>query len=324
MGQLAYFVKSPIGIFVFSEGNELLYFKLFSKSPIKAVEEFTKASAGDVKELSKHQLTEDLDGDRLLRKKFREYAISLGFAESDEELNKFLSEFGILLSKKSLTGAVSRDQLLIQAANASEDMAKVINLFEERIYEWFSLHYPEIRSPKDLVDSIISYGRRESFPGFRESTGIDINEKDEEVLIGFAALIQNLREEKEVLDDYVKESVKTVAPNLSSIVGPVLTSRLMSLAGSMEKLARMPASTIQLLGAEKALFRHLHKKGKSPKYGIIYTSSFIQNAKFKEKGKVARILSAHLMKAARIDFYSGRYEPKIKEDLNREISKVVK
>ena len=322
MGQLAYFAKIPIGIFVFSEKNELVYFRLFSRSPEKALEEFMGTNT-NIEELKKYKVIDDPDAYRMLRKKFREYAITLGFAENEEELNEFLSEFGILLSKKHLTGVVGRDRLIIQAANASEDLGKVINLFEERLYEWFSLHYPELKNRNDLVDKIISHGSRENFPGFNESSGVAIDEKDEEILIAFAALIQNAAEEKERLDNYVKESVKKIAPNISLVAGPNLAARLLSLSGSLEKLARMPASTVQLLGAEKALFRHLHKKGKSPKYGIIYTSSMIQNAKPENKGKAARIFSSYLMKAARIDFYSGRYEPKLKEELDKEISKVV-
>ena len=322
MGQLAYFARSPIGIFAFSEDGELIYFKLFSKNPEKALDEFRKVSVSDITELEGYEIHEDKNGYDILRKKFREYAVSLGFAETDEEMNEFLSSFGILLSQKSLVGSVGRDRLLVQAMNASEDMGKAINLFEERIYEWFSLHYPELRNRKELVKKIASYGRRDNFPGFKESTGVELDEKDEKILTDFAITIQNTSEEKEKLDAYVKESIPVVAPNISSLVGPILAARLLAMAGSLEKLARMPASTIQLLGAEKALFRHLHNRGKSPKYGIIYTSSLIQDASRESKGKVARIISAQLMKAARIDFYSGRFEPKLKEDLDNEMRKV--
>jgi nucleolar protein 56 len=321
MGQLAYFAKTPIGIFVFSEQYDLLYFRLFSKSPEKALDEFSKATA-DIAELKNYKVSDDPDAYRILRPKFREYAVSLGFAENDEQLNRFLAGFGILLSRKKLVGMISRDRLIIQASNAAEDLAKVINLFQERLYEWFSLHYPEVRNSKDLAGKVVSYGSREKFPGFEESTGVDLNEKDEEILMEFAASIQSLLEEKEGLENYVKESMTNIAPNLSSLINPLLAARLVALAGSLEKFARMPASTIQLLGAEKALFRHLKKKGKSPKYGIIYINPLIQNASRENKGKVARILSAQLMKAARIDFYSGRYEPKLKEELDEEISRV--
>ena len=84
----------------------------------------------------------------------------------------------------------------------------------------------------------------------------------------------------------------------------------------------MPASTIQLLGAEKALFRHLHKRGKSPKFGLIFMDQHIQNAPDEKRGKIARILASKIMLAARIDFYSGRPEPKLKKDMEEEIGAI--
>jgi nucleolar protein 56 len=131
-----------------------------------------------------------------------------------------------------------------------------------------------------------------------------------------------MNEEKTRLERYVRDLTKELAPNLSSICDELLVARLIAIAGSLEKMARMPASTIQLLGAEKALFRHLKKMGKSPKYGIIYSSSLIQNASKDNKGKIARVLSAKLMQAARIDFYSGRAEPKLRQELDKEIKQV--
>ncbi len=312
----------PIGIFVFSEKWELLYYKLFSRDPSQAVEEFSRVSVKDVPDIKGIKINEDTDAYRFLRKKIREYAISFDFVESEEDLNAFLNNFCITLSSKRLEGSIGRDRLIMQAANAYEDVGRIINLFHERLYEWFSLHYPEVKNTKDFADKVVSYGRRENFPDFKKSVGVDINEQDEQILIEFATTMQTLTEEKEHIEKYIRVSIKEIAPNMSSLLDSMLAARLLSLAGSLEKLARMPSSTIQLLGAEKALFRHLHKKGKSPKYGILYTSSVIQNSKPENRGKVARILAAQLMKATRIDFYSGRYEPKIKEELEKELETI--
>ncbi|MBI4154347.1 hypothetical protein HY501_03345, partial [Candidatus Woesearchaeota archaeon] len=318
MGQFALLARSPIGIFVFSEEGELIYFRLASRNPTNAFEEFSKFKETEVRSVVKKDLVESDTGYAFLRKNFRDYAKSLGFAESDEEVNKFLSEFSCQLSKKRLQGVIGKDRLVIQAANALNDITKTSNLFQERLYEWFSLHYPEIDA-KNLVENIINYGRRDNFPGFRGSSGVDIAEKDEEVLVEFAASIQSMLEQKERLEKYVKDAMKEIAPNVSSIVDPLLAAKLIALAGSLEKLARMPASTIQLLGSEKALFRHLHKKGKPPKHGILFTSSIIKNAGPDKKGKAARILASKLMMAARIDFYSGRIEERLRKDLEEEL-----
>jgi nucleolar protein 56 len=319
MGQLAHCAKIPVGIFAFSDSMELIYFRLFSRIPEKAFHEFSESDVKAIKELAKYTVIEDGPAMEEIRSKIREYAISLDFAETNEELNSFLCGFCRAASKKHLEGVIKKDRLVIQAANAYEDMGRAINLFHERLYEWFSLHYPEARNQKDFPNLVEKYGRRDNFPGFKSSTGVDISGEDEEAFTSFASIIVKMTEERNGLEKFIRSSMKEIAPNTSSIIDEMLAARLIALSGSLEKFARMTSSTIQLLGAEKALFRHLHKKGKSPKYGILYTSATIQKAQPDNRGKVARILSAHLMKAARIDFYSGRFEPKIREEMEAEL-----
>lgn len=311
---IASVARSPIGIFAFSD-NELLYYKLFSKSPSNAVEEFLKPIPDDFFAALNCKAKEDKSG-KLLRERFREYAIGLGFAKDNSELNKFISDFALLLSKKKMKGIIGRDKLLVQANNALEDLNKIYNLLLERMREWYSLHYPESKTD---VEKIIKYGRRENFPDFKDSTGVEITDSDEKVMRGYARMIKDVSERRGEIEKYIKESMKEIAPNISSLIDPLLAARLLALAGSLEKLAKMPSSTIQLLGAEKALFRHLKKKGKSPKYGLIYLDSRIQNASNELKGKIARLLAAKLMMAAKIDFYSGRYEEKLKKELEEEM-----
>ena len=320
MGQFGLLARSPIGIFVF-DNDELLYYRLFSKNPEKALEEFVSLHENEIKAVLRKDVIESPTAYSLLRKHFREYAKSLGFAESDAELNSFLSRFAYLLSKRKLATAISRDRLLIQSSNAAEDVSRAMNLFLERLYEWFSLHYPEVKN-KDLAERVMTNRRRENFPGFSSSVGVDITKADEEMLVEFATVIQNLAEEKERMENYVKSFAKEIAPNISSLVDPMLAAKLIAHAGSLEKLARMPASTLQLIGAEKALFRHLKKKGKSPKYGIIFNTPYIQNALPEKKGKAARILASKLMQAARIDYYSGRVEEKLKKELDEEMKRI--
>ena len=317
----ALITKSVIGYFAFSENGDLLYYKLFENNPDKVEKELDKKIPEDF--LSKLKDYEIVEGkaEKIMRSRVREYATSLGFANSDEEFNNFLSNLALLLSKKKMKSAIGRDRLIIQASSALEDMNKILNLLFERVDEWYSLHYPEFKFQKDL-DKIISYGRRENFPDFKESVGIGLTEKDEEVLKEYAKMIKLVSEEKARLEKYVKESIKEMAPNLSSLIESLLAAKILVLAGSLEKLARMTASTIQLLGAEKALFRHLRKQGKSPKYGILYNDSRIQNAKEEAKGKIARLLSSKLMLAARLDFYSGRFEERLKKELEEEIEAI--
>lgn len=318
----ALMARSPIGLFAFSETGELLYYKLWN--PKQALDRFlSKEIDRDfAANLSGYMIEESPKAYALLRKSFREYAKSLGFSKDDQDLNEFLSSFSIGLSKRSLIGTIGRDRLIVQSVRSLDDLTKAVNVFLERLYEWFSLHYPEMKNV-NVKDLVMKHGRRENFPGFKSSTGVDLNEEDEKAVIEFAKAIDNLEKEKKALEKYVSSAMRETAPNFAALVDPLLAARLVASAGSLEKLARMPASTIQLLGAEKALFRHLHQKGKSPKYGIIYNSPLIQNAPGEQKGKIARILSSKLMLAARIDYYSGRDESeKMRRELDEEIKRV--
>ena len=118
--------------------------------------------------------------------------------------------------------------------------------------------------------------------------------------------------------------LKETAPNLRDIAGPALAAKIIALAGGMEKLVRMPSSTIQLLGAEKALFRHLHGRGKSPKHGIVIIHPLVQNAMLKDKGKLSRLVASKMSIAAKMDFYSKVYRGKdLKNDLEDKAKKII-
>lgn len=312
--------RSPIGLFAFGEGGELIYYTLWTKG--NTIDRFLSKELDKefISALAGYTLIEPAGAYELLRKNFREYAKSLA-GMSDAELNEFLSSFFIAWSRQRLLGAINRDRLLVQSIRSLDDLARAMNVFLERLYEWYSLHYPEMKNA-NIIGLITKYKRRENMPGFRNSVGVDLTEEDEKALVEFAITIENLENQKKSMEKYISLAMEEIAPNFSSLVDPLLAGRLLAAAGSLEKLARMPASTIQLLGAEKALFRHLHSKGKSPKYGIIYNSPLIQNAPYEQKGKAARLLASKLMMAARIDYYSGRFEEKLKKELHEELRRL--
>ena len=317
----ALLAKSPIGIFAFSESGELLYYNLWDKKT--AIDKFVAKEVDKdfLANLSGYTITENNDAYRFLRKNFRDYAKGL-CNMTDEDLNQFLSAFSIALSKRNLQGTIGRDRLVVQAVRSLDDLARSVNVFSERLYEWYSLHYPEIKNV-NIENTITKYGRRENIPGFQSSTGVDLTEDDEKSLKEFAQTIDFLEKQKKGMEKYLSSAMRDVAPNVSALVDQLLAARLVAIAGSLERLARMPASTIQLLGAEKALFRHMNKRGNSPKYGILYNCSIIQKAPNEHKGKIARILSSKLMLAARIDFYSGRDDAEnLKREMMEEIKKV--
>jgi nucleolar protein 56 len=120
----------------------------------------------------------------------------------------------------------------------------------------------------------------------------------------FSKRVAGLIAFRESLNEYLKKRMDAVAPNLLALVGENVGSKLISHAGSLINLAKYPASTIQILGAEKALFRALKTKGKTPKYGLIYNSTFIGKAGVKNKGKISRYLANKCAIASRIDSFS--------------------
>merc|ERR1712212_157599 len=134
--------------------------------------------------------------------------------------------------------------------------------------------------------------------------GIDIGAIDLMNIQMFARRVISLTDYRKTLSDYLHSKMGNVAPNLAALIGDVVGARLISHAGSLTNLAKYPASTVQILGAEKALFRALKKKGNTPKYGLIFHSSFIGRAAAKNKGRISRFLANKCTIASRIDCFS--------------------
>merc|ERR1712160_29131 len=134
--------------------------------------------------------------------------------------------------------------------------------------------------------------------------GQDISELDMINIVNFAGRVVELHQYRADLHEYLKTKMIRVAPNLSTLIGEMVGARLISHAGSLTNLSKYPASTVQILGAEKALFRALKTKGNTPKYGLIFHSTFIGRAQQKNKGRISRFLANKLSLASRIDCFS--------------------
>ncbi|MFA4720286.1 C/D box methylation guide ribonucleoprotein complex aNOP56 subunit [Pyrococcus kukulkanii] len=233
----------------------------------------------------------------------------------------------------------ARDKMVIQAIEALDDIDKVINLLVSRLREWYSLHFPELdeilpRHPQ-YVAFVKTIGHRDNVDeeklrelGLSEekikkileakekTMGAWMDETDIKVVQDFAEEIDRLYKLRRELEDYIDRAMDDVAPNLKALVGAKLAARLISLAGGLKELAMMPSSTIQVLGAEKALFRHLRTGAKPPKHGVIYQYPAINRSPWWQRGKIARALAGKLAIAARVDYFSGEY---IAEELKKEL-----
>ncbi|MFH1224690.1 MAG: NOP5/NOP56 family protein [Candidatus Diapherotrites archaeon] len=232
-----------------------------------------------------------------------------------------------------------RDVHIIKAVNLLDDLDSTFNLLAEQIREWYSFHFPElaeiVKDNERYLRLIYEIGGRFEFgsvghkkigefydneEGVRQvaekakaSIGSDIDKLDLDEIKLLALNALNIREERKCLDRYVESAMSKEMPNFSALAGGVLGARLLSKAGSMKKLALMPASTIQVLGAEKALFMHLHKGARGPKYGLLYAHPMLKAAKPWNKGKMARTLSGKLAIAARRDYFIKNESPQLKE-----------
>jgi len=155
--------------------------------------------------------------------------------------------------------------------------------------------------------------------------GYDVEEDDLEILKVLGEELKNMINIKEKVTKYLEETMKNYAPNLSKVAGTILGAKLIEKAGTLKKLALMPSSTIQILGAEKALFRHLRRGTKPPKHGLILQHTYMKKVDFKDRGKMARTLSAKIALTAKVDFYSKGKEliwEKINEELEQRIKRL--
>ncbi|HII61588.1 C/D box methylation guide ribonucleoprotein complex aNOP56 subunit [Pyrococcus horikoshii] len=238
----------------------------------------------------------------------------------------------------------ARDKMVIQAIEALDDVDKVINLLVSRLREWYSLHFPELdeilpRHPQ-YVAFVKAIGHRDNvdeeklrelglsdekikkiIEAKEKTMGAWMDETDIAIVQHFAEEIDRLYKLRKELEDYIDKAMDDVAPNLKALVGAKLGARLISLAGGLKELAMLPSSTIQVLGAEKALFRHLRTGAKPPKHGVIYQYPAINRSPWWQRGKIARALAGKLAIAARVDYFSGEY---IAEELKKELEARIK
>jgi RNA processing factor Prp31 len=221
------------------------------------------------------------------------------------------------------------DNMIIQSVNLLDQLDKDVNMFSMRIREWYSYHFPElvkIVNDNQLYIRLVNLIRdRKNCPELEEeiteivgdeaktkqiitasrsSMGMDISPIDLLNIQAFSEKAATLVNYRKQLFEYLQKKMSVIAPNLSTLIGEIVGARLISHAGSLINLAKYPASTIQILGAEKALFRALKTRTRTPKYGLIFHSSFIGRAGLANKGKISRYLANKCAIATRLDCFS--------------------
>ncbi|EPT05345.1 hypothetical protein FOMPIDRAFT_1027507 [Fomitopsis schrenkii] len=277
----------------------------------------------------------------------RQHATKLLKGLQSGDLTKAQLGLGHSYSRAKLKFNVNRiDNMIIQAIALLDQLDKDVNLFSMRIREWYGYHFPELVR---IVPDNYQYAKVAQFIGAKEkldeeklpdlaalldddstraqnvldaargSMGAALSEIDMLNINLFATRVVSIAEYRKSLQNYLSEKMNVVAPSLTALLGERIGARLISHAGSLTNLSKYPASTVQILGAEKALFRALKTKGNTPKYGLIYHSSFIGRAGPKHKGRISRFLANKCSIASRIDCYSDKPSPMFGEALRQQV-----
>jgi len=235
--------------------------------------------------------------------------------------------------------------MIVQAISLLDDLDKEINTYSMRVKEWYGWHFPELA--RILSDNIV-YARLVKLMGQRPniskvdvtdvldeqtaaivtsaaglSMGTDVSDNDMKHIRDLATQVIEIFDYREELNSYIKNRMNALAPNLTVLVGELVGARLIAHAGSLINLAKHPASTIQILGAEKALFRALKTKKATPKYGLIYHASLVGQCSAKNKGKVSRVLANKAALSCRVDALGDETTKKIGIDSLKSVYRVM-
>jgi nucleolar protein 56 len=282
-----------------------------------------------------------------IKKNVASLAVNWGLSPDEGAAIQALRDFAIGISSSRVKEASGRlDLHITQAINALDELDKTINVLAARMREWYGLHFPEL---DHLVQSLTAYAKIVSSAGNRygitnqilQEAGIQ--EKKSEIILGGVnrsrggdITDENLRMIKELADQVIEQSelrddlanniettMDVVAPNVKEMLTASVGARMIAKAGSLQRLATLPASTIQILGAEKALFRSLKTGANPPKHGMLFQHPLIHAAPKWQRGKIARAIAAKVAIAARIDAYRhAEKDPIIADKLKKRITEI--
>ncbi len=282
-----------------------------------------------------------------LRVRMEQVAVDAGFVKDAKELSLWNRNVSMELAKLRVKGAAEkRDLVIAQAIQTLDDLDRTVNLFMGRLREWYGVHFPELDrlvekhetyarlvmnlgykdnfTVEALEKEAVSEGKAENMATVAEkSMGADMAEQDLAEIQALSKSVLEMYELRKNMEGYVEKTMEEVAPNTKTVAGALLGARLIAIAGSLQNLAMRPASTIQVLGAEKALFRSLKTGARPPKHGLIFQHALLHDAKRWQRGKIARVIAGKLAIAARIDAFEGKYVgDKLKADINKRIEEI--
>jgi nucleolar protein 56 len=312
-----YLYSCIIGSFVFNEHFKLKEKVFFSKREI----------------LENYLLLEqnkELDVEKKLKKRYKIEIIDIEHKKFDkilEFLRNYSNEFyeaNKIITKDKISKSVNEDNLIIQAVDNITEIDRANNILIKRLREWYSLYFPELDNKIENNDDFVRFtlkGSKEKLMKelkIKSSMGSNLKKEDIAQILELAKQADSLYKLRDKHEKYLENIMEKYCKNLNYLAGTLVAAKLIAQSGSLKKLVLFPASTIQMLGAEKALFRHLTTGARTPKYGIILQHPFVQNAKKDIKGKAARTLADKISIAAKLDYFKGDFKaPSLKREMEQ-------
>jgi nucleolar protein 56 len=295
-----YIFTNVIGTFVFNE-----HFNVIDKKLFKNNEQYDNKD-GEKEFLNKYKNLRIPEGKELSR--------ILEFFKKIDHFKGFY-EGNLRLAKASIKASVKDDLLIIQTISNMSEIDKSINMLVKRLREWYAMYNPEfedfLQNHEKFVELVLGKSKKELLKEIKVniegSMGADLSKEDLEPVIVLAKEVKGLYSLKEKQGVYLEKLMKKVCPNLLAITGATIGAKLIGQAGDLKRLMLFPASTIQLLGAEKALFRHMKTKARAPKYGFLHEHPLISKNKRPLHGKIARALADKISIAVKVDYFKGKF-----------------
>ena len=220
-----------------------------------------------------------------------------------------------------------QDSLINHAINSFSELNEAANMLVKRCREWYGLYAPE--AAHDLYDNelfitkICEKNRNALLKELQveQSMGVELAQTDVDEILALAHQIKQMYHLRTMHEEYLASMMKRYCPNTNELCGTTIAAQLIEKAGSLKRLALLPSSTIQLLGAEKALFRHITRGARSPKHGFIINHPLVSKADRKGKGKAARALADKISMCARLDYFKGEYlAPQLLKELEEKLA----
>ncbi|MEK6951049.1 MAG: NOP5/NOP56 family protein [Nanoarchaeota archaeon] len=300
---MKYIYTSLIGSFVFDNQFQVVEKILFSPPEEYATRETKDKTSQKLRQ--RHPGLRDLPPEKI--------ASALAALKNSSYYPSFYRQ-NLALTKQKIKASVTKDQLLIQAIANVQELDKTANLLARRLREWYGWYYPElaerVHDHEKFAELASTKTREQLMKDYQEkgTMGAGLKKEDIEEMTALAKELVNLYQLRHKHEQYLEEVMQQNCPNLLELAGATIGAKLLELAKGLKNLALLPASTIQLLGAEKALFRHITSGARSPKYGLLYQHPLVQKVKASERGKAARRLADKLSLCSRLDYFKGEFK----------------